>query len=338
MPFTFIAGHLLCLLMKPALCSIQHGQRGPREIFLPCIWQDLCISFFGCKNQKQLWLTWAKVKKLGERQGEFLGKICETSQNQRKKWATRLWKWLQGALSQELINFPSGTLPSIYGTWLPHWVPLGNHLIGLPCLMDPSIYEGRAKVRGAIVQSLMRWSLSLVEPEKDARKANTTDIHYSTVLLICKLRGLGDLNVWVSYGHVLLYAFTSLCLFLTKSSLSQWNNFSFRCFTGGVQREPLMVCMLGISSGLLAMARWVLKNKAMEEIFMMVVERYKFPSFPAAEAYSRKWDWKYVGSLVLGILFSFPFQTKTVRLLKIQFFHLWPDTMLTKKLVNRELV
>ena len=46
--------------------------------------------------------------------------------------------------------------------------------------------------------------------------------------------------------------------------------------------------MLGISNWLIAMERQVFKNKAMKEIFMKVIERNKFHSFPATEGYSRK--------------------------------------------------
>ena len=60
----------------------------------------------------------------------------------------------------------------------------------------------------------------------------------------------------------------------------------------------------------------------MKEIFMKVIERHKFHGYPAAEGSSRKLALKHVESLVLGILFFFPFKTKSIRLLKIQSLHL----------------
>lgn len=60
------------------------------------------------------------------------------------------------------------------------------------CLMYPSPGEGRIKVRGAMIHSQGKWSLSPEEQERDGWQADITDTHYSIALLICKLSRLGD--------------------------------------------------------------------------------------------------------------------------------------------------
>lgn len=106
--------------------------------------------------------------------------------NEQLRWGSN---GFQGSLNLELIHCPFGSLPyrglgsNLHPTRKAlDWLPLLNTLL--------SVDKGRVRVRGAMSQSLRKWSVT--RRTGKGCWTNTADTHYSIILLSCKLRGLGD--------------------------------------------------------------------------------------------------------------------------------------------------